>query len=598
MFFALIFLWSSLMNAAEVDISHANLYMSSDINESMQKTVMKIIEKEIGSVAVWNQTRGLKNSKINIAIITNEALQNTNIPFPSDRKEATASLGDEGFYLTQELGLTHHTIWLVATNRRSIVFALGALCRKASIYPDRITLDDEIEILTAPAYAIRGHQLGYRHKANSYDAWSVDQYDTYIRELALFGTNAIENIPLGSSKDDSPHMQLSRAQMNRQISAICDSYDLDYWVWIPATFDLTDSLKRSEALKDHELFYKDCPRLNNVFVPGGDPGHNHPRHVLPFLKELSSSLKKYHPEAGIWISLQGFTQEQIDYFYTFLDQKSPAWLKGVVTGPSSPSLSETRYRLPKKYQHRHYPDITHNVRCDYPVQDWDQAFAHTLGREGSNPQPDYYARVHAQYAPFTDGFITYSDGAHDDVNKFIWSQRGWEPGTEVREILVDYCRFFFGPEIADKAADGILGLERNWVGALATNGGVEMTFSFWQRLEHEYPGLQSNWRWQLLLIRAYYDTYVRRRLIQEQALESKANEILLYATEKGSRHVMDQSLYMLQESERNPVASKLKSKSINMQTYCSKVWDSRRGSMHTMPVELNEAVLWILWIIR
>ncbi|NND34755.1 MAG: hypothetical protein HKN76_19370, partial [Saprospiraceae bacterium] len=301
-------------------------------------------------------------------------------------------------------------------------------------------------------------------------------------------------------------------------------------------------------------------RLDHVFFPGGDPGHNHPRDVLPFLRELSISLKRYHPTAGIWISLQGFSQEQIDYFYTYLDQSEPTWIKGVVTGPSSPSISETRFRLPFRYMHRHYPDITHNVRCDYPVQNWDQAFALTLGREGINPQPEYYAKIHAKYAPFTDGFVSYSDGAHDDVNKIIWSQRGWYPQKEVREILVEYCRFFFNPEIGEKAADGILGLERNWAGPLAANGGVEMTFSFWQKLEEEYPELQSNWRWQLLVMRAYYDTYIRRRLINEQVLEQRANAVLMYASEKGSRHVVDETLHIFRETERRPVATELKTK--------------------------------------
>ena len=33
---------------------------------------------------------------------------------------------------------------------------------------------------TSPEYSIRGHQLGYRATANSYDAWSVEQYERYI----------------------------------------------------------------------------------------------------------------------------------------------------------------------------------------------------------------------------------------------------------------------------------------------------------------------------------------------------------------------------------------------------------------------------------
>ena len=60
-------------------------------------------------------------------------------------------------------------------------------------------------IATAPAYKVRGQQLGYRPKTNAYDAWSVPMWEQYIRELAIFGNNTIELIPPRSDDaDDSP----------------------------------------------------------------------------------------------------------------------------------------------------------------------------------------------------------------------------------------------------------------------------------------------------------------------------------------------------------------------------------------------------------
>ena len=43
----------------------------------------------------------------------------------------------------------------------------------------------------------------------------------------------------------------------------------------------------------------------------------------------------------------------------------------------------------------------------------------------------------------------------------------------LRDILVEYSRVFFGPSIAEAAADGILALENNWRGPLKDNGAVE-----------------------------------------------------------------------------------------------------------------------------
>src|SRR5690606_32972615 len=109
------------------------------------------------------------------------------------------------------------------------------------------------------------------------------------------------------------------------------------------------------------------------------------------------------------------------------------------------------------------------VRCQFPTKNWDQAFALTEGRECTNPQPRYYAEIHNNDAPLTDGFLSYSDGVHDDVNKVVWSQMGWDTAGDVDEVMLEYCNLFFGAEVASDAAKGIFALEENWVGPIAGN---------------------------------------------------------------------------------------------------------------------------------
>ena len=57
------------------------------------------------------------------------------------------------------------------------------------------------------------------------------------------------------------------------------------------------------------------------------------------------------------------------------------------------------------------------------------------------------------------------------------------PGQNVRDILMEYARAYFGPAVAEDAADAILALERNWRGPLIDNGAVEGTLLEWQDLE-------------------------------------------------------------------------------------------------------------------
>ncbi|MBC8468258.1 MAG: hypothetical protein H8D56_02200 [Planctomycetes bacterium] len=448
-------------------------------------------------------------------------------------------------------------VWIIGADARGILFGTGRLLRLLDWGPGCVSLAEATDISTSPAYPIRGHQLGYRARANSYDAWNAATYEQYIRDLILFGCNCIENIPF---QDDqvSPHMTVPRDQMNRILSKICDHYDLDYWVWTPVVFDLRDGARREAELEKHVALYRVCPRLDAVFVPGGDPGENPPELLLPFLVDIGQRLMALHPDARVWLSLQWFSDAQIDEVYRYIDQQQPDWLGGLVAGPSSPPILETRNHLSKTYRLRHYPDITHCVRCQYPVPWWDPAFSLTLGRECPNPRPTYYAHLHNWLAPYTDGFLTYSDGIHDDVNKVIWSAQGWDPQADVREILKDYAKVFFRPDLAEPVADGILALEKNWDGALSLNVAVESTLSHWQNLEAKAPDLKNNWRWQLCLLRSFYDAYTRRRLLYETGLENEANAALAKARVAGSSKVMDDAQQLLDRATKNPPALELR----------------------------------------
>ncbi len=406
---------------------------------------------------------------------------------------------------------------LEAATTRGYLYGIGALLRQLRFSAGRVSAPPG-EIAASPAYPLRGHQLGYRATANSYDAWSVAQYDQYIRELALAGANAIENIPLQDNRAE-PLMKVSRREMNRALSAICQKYGLEYWIWVPADFNLTDEAKRRAFLAQTEEVFADSPTLTGFFFPGGDPGHNPPELVWKLLEDLAPRLGAKHPAAKIWLSLQGFDAEKEETVYRQIEAQRPAWLGGLVAGPSSPPLARSRARLPQAYGLRLYPDITHNKLCQFQVPQWDQAFALTLGREGINPRAEHFTQIFHQIAPWSNGFVSYSDGVHDDVNKFVFTRLGWNPAQSPRAIAADYARLFFPEAEPERAADAILALERNWRASLASNGAVETTLAAW-------PRLGNSWRAQMLELRAVYDAYTRRRLLHETALEEEANAAL------------------------------------------------------------------------
>jgi hypothetical protein len=71
----------------------------------------------------------------------------------------------------------------------------------------------------------------------------------------------------------------------------------------------------------------------------------------------------------------------------------------------------------------------------------------TEGREVINPWPMGYANIFRLQAPYSIGFVTYSEGCNDDVNKFIWSSLGWDREKPVVEILREYSGYFISDRL-------------------------------------------------------------------------------------------------------------------------------------------------------
>jgi len=455
-------------------------------------------------------------------------------------------------------------VCLVGRDERGALYAAGRLLRLLKMRRDEVTIDSDVRLATAPKYSLRGHQVGYRPKTNSYDAWTVDMWEQYYRDMVVFGANAVELIPPRSDDDpDSPHFPLPKMEMMVEMSRLGDEYGLDVWIWYPVVDDdQPDAEIIERSLKERAEVFSRLARIDAVFVPGGDPGEIHPRQLLVLMARQKEILNRYHPKARIWVSPQGFDWDGegvgwLKLFYDMLHKEEPAWLDGVVYGPQvTGSIAEMRAKLPTRYPIRRYPDITHCLDAQYQVPDWDPAFHLTLYREPINPRPLAYAEIFREWDEYTVGFITYSEGVNDDVNKVVWSCLGWDHEMKVKDILKEYSRYFVSSRFEDRFAEGLLSLERNWRGKLLTNVGVYETLKIFQEMEADAtPQEKLNWRFQLALCRAYYDAYTRRRLIYETELEEKAMDVLRNAGHLGSLAALEKAESILDQAVTEKVAT-------------------------------------------
>jgi len=479
---------------------------------------------------------------------------------PADKPAVILTTGGrgapEGYSLAVQSSGKQPAVVIEGNDVRGRLFGIGRLLRSLSFSRGAVTLDPDLHITSAPQVAVRGHQLANRPKSNSYDAWDKARFEQYLRDLIIFGANALEIIPSVTPDDESASneiMPVDPWEMTLWLAETARQYGLLVYMWVPnIEDDLLTPEGRRGALDRRRVLYEACRRVDAVLVPGGDPGNLHPRDFMPLAAEHAALLHGIHPECEMWVSAQNFRGEALDYFYAYLRNERPDWLHGVVHGPwVEDSIPHTREVVPEQYPLRRYPDICHCCRCQYPMPAWDQAFAITANREPINPRPTQYAHIHNLFADYAVGFVTYSDGINDDVNKFVWNVMAWDRTTDVAQAMLEFARVYVSPEMADDIAHGILALERNWDGPVAGNPVIEDTLAHWQGLERRAGReVLANWRFQQMLLRAYYDAYVQARVRFERQLERKALGALAGVTAQGGcDHAMSMAKAVLARAD-------------------------------------------------
>ncbi|MDR3706983.1 MAG: hypothetical protein P4L33_01685 [Capsulimonadaceae bacterium] len=508
----------------------------------------------------------------------------------------------DGFRLTTSpLGVE-----ILGNDERGTLFGVGRLIRELRWARWSAGVPDGLEIETSPAYPLRGHQVGYRPKVNTYDGWTPAIFEQYVRDLILFGCNAIELMPPRTDdEDDSPHFHLPKLQMMVEMARIVVKYGLDLWVWYPALDgNYADPAVAERALAEWENVLRRLPPIAALHIPGGDPGHTEPKVLFAFLAQAAAVLRRHHAYAQIWLAPQCFDAAWHDQFISLIEGDVP-WLHGIVYGPwTRVSLPDLRSQVPARYPVRYYPDVTHSTHSEFTAPQWDVAFAVTQGREIINPQPVATRKIFEASAASTIGFVTYSEGVHDDLNKAVWSGVSWDPDVSTVQIVREYVRCYISSKLEEPLAQAIFALEENWRAPLIASSNPGATLRRIQAIERDAaPQMRLNWRFQQILYRGYYDAYVHQRLIAETAQEQQAIGHLRQAQRTGTAIAMTQARAALDLAITQPPAQDLRARvfelaealyqSIRMQLSVDRyaaIAVSRGATLDTVDSPLNNRV--------
>ena len=370
---------------------------------------------------------------------------------------------------------------------------------------------------SAPARPERLTQIGYRAKNNSYDAWTAPMFERRIEDFALWGASGVQVIAPVS--DDAPTSPLFPAPPLETLAAIgrtAHRLGLDFALYYPLLGNYSKPGGVATETARFAALVDALPRIDALYVPGGDPGNTAPAQLFPLVAAQAKALRARNPAAKVWISTQGFDAAGLASFYAELD-RAPKWLTGIFVGPQTRDPVAVHHaRVPARYPLLLYPDIAHTMHAQFPVPQWHPAFALTEGREPINPRPTQSAAIFRRLAGRTRGFVTYSEGVNDDFNQLLWFRMGWDRAVGPHAVADEYARMFIGDP---KAADAIFALERNWIGDPAGNAGIDATLSEVDALR---PASFADWRIDSLRYRAVYDAIVRHRLIAARSREAAA----------------------------------------------------------------------------
>ncbi|MGK2912110.1 MAG: hypothetical protein ACSLE1_20250 [Sphingobium sp.] len=463
-----------------------------------------------------------------------------------------------------------------ARGARGFVYGAGWLLR----HSDGLLLSLAHTVTQQPAQPVRGTQIGYRAKNNSYDAWTPAMLTRRIEDFALWGANRIQIV--APQSDDAPASPLSPVpvgQAVRGMAGVAHHLGLDVALFYPLLGDYNSGAADQAEVAAFTNLITTLPALNALYLPGGDPGHTRPDRLFALAQRLAATMRQRFPKAELLLSTQGFDATGLDAFHAALANR-PRWLTGLFVGPQTRESVATHLRRTSgRYPVELYPDTAHIMHAQLPIPDLHPAFALTQGREPVNPRPRAQATIFAHLSPGTRGAVTYSEGINDDWNVHQWLRMGWDANEQPETIAADYARFYIGdPAFAALPAM----LENNWRGDPSSNAKIDATLAAIDAIQ---PAPWADWHLDLYRYRAVYDALVRERLALAKARQAEALYTLRQTPAIGAEGAVAAARF----AYARPESEKTKQLHLRLTGLADRLW---KGARMQLSVAAHGASYW------
>lgn len=429
--------------------------------------------------------------------------------------------GAEGFLL--KMVNDQNLLLAAGVDQRGCLYAVGEILRQSYIRNGQLQIPDELEIRTAPAFEIRGTQVGQSGVAKTVAKvrdWTEAEKQRVILDYALAGANIF-------STDFGPQYDFLRSYglmtqgefgANTAKGAIPKSWEAQESIGRTGYVCLSEVEGKAYMLKLCDDYFKNRPAFDLVKFWGGDGGGCECDRCKPYgltfiktVEKMADIIHHYHPETRIYFTNQKFDNADDQAIFAYLQETPRDWLWAWGYGPGSDATSwqpghrqthrmdlfdypgyapyslypkEILHQLPPQQKLLYYNEMTHWKYAQhafiqmYPRADrdgnlpphWshdiyerrpDQFLTMVYNRLTFYACPRNYFRVFNDLMPFGIGDITHSSGHHDHFNQWMWQRLMWSPRRTLDEVVMEYCQTWFGHEAAPEMAKALMQLEDN-----------------------------------------------------------------------------------------------------------------------------------------
>ncbi len=478
----------------------------------------------------------------------------------------------EGFAARTLVHGMRRYVVIVGADQRGVIYGIGAVLRSMTYHSDGVDLP-QLDAKEKPAFWLRGTEasaVGPRSGAMELGKMRPqreEEIEEALEDLILLGANIFH----GKEDFVQDHglmiysgycaNSLPRGFPQEWAATPSNSLHIKVNSYFRRSYVCPSMPKARRALLDNfDRMFRNGRDYDFFATNSGDVGGCTCEKCMPWgatyirlVHKMADILHKYHPETKMIGTNQNLTNEGDQAILDYFNENNTGWFYALRYGPGGNEMS-TYNRPPLnprwfeyegfgptgnylKYVHRQLPtmtdvvlfsDVTHWIRSQYGVDHPDVALAVVYNRRAWNARPRHYHKVARETFHYAIGDMFYSEGIHDDFNKWFWLRMLWNPELSAEEITREYCRHWFGSRAEEEMTRAIFTMEDTMEKAVLGNDGIAKAVEILRSARSKIPAnlMEKDYRWCIIMQKALLDRYIQLWLERGEDLKRTAGRTL------------------------------------------------------------------------